>query len=73
MLRTVRTLGGAAGCESHGQTNLVDMNIEYSLDSADNEVFGEGGYDKEGRLVLTFDNPYPATVLAIVFEVEIIE
>jgi hypothetical protein len=51
---------------------MRDLNIPYSLLSADIEAFGEGGYTKEGRVVLDFNDPYPATILAIVFEMEII-
>jgi hypothetical protein len=71
LLRTVRTRGGQAGAESHGKTNKVDLNIPYSLSSADTEVFGEGGFSKETRIVLDFDDPYPATVLCLVFDMEI--
>jgi hypothetical protein len=72
MLRTVRTIGGQVGCETHGQANMVDLNIPHSLLSADIEAFGEGGYNKEGRVILEFNDPYPATILAIVFDMEII-
>lgn len=72
LVRTVRTRDGSAGAESHDQTNTVDLDIEYSLDATDVEVFSESGFTKESRLVLDFSDPYPATVLAIVFEVELL-
>jgi hypothetical protein len=72
LLRTVRTRGGRVGAESHGQSNVVDLDIDYSLLAGDTEAFGEGGFDKETRIVLEFNDPYPATVLAIVFDMEII-
>ena len=72
LVRTVRTRGGQIGVESHGQTNMVDMDIEYSLLAADNEEFGEGGFDKDSRIILEFNDPYPATVLCLVFEVDIL-
>jgi hypothetical protein len=71
LIRSVRTRGGWAGAESHGQTNAVDLEIPYSLDAADVEVFSEGGFTKESRLILDFSDPYPATILAVVFEMEI--
>jgi len=70
LIRSVRTRGGSAGAESHGSTNTVDLDIEYSLQASDVEAFAESGFTKESRIVLDFSEPYPATVLAIVFEVE---
>lgn len=72
LVRTVRTREGSVGAESHGQTNIVDLDIPYSLDATDVEAFAESGFSKESRVVLDFSNPYPATVLAIVFEVEML-
>jgi hypothetical protein len=71
LVRTVRTRGGQIGVESHGQANMVDMDIEYSLLATDNEEFGEGGFSKDSRIILEFNDPYPATVLCLVFEVDI--
>jgi hypothetical protein len=73
LMRTVRTRGGTAGAESHGQTNQVDLNIPYSLSAADTEAFARSGFTKESRIILEFNEPYPATVLCIVFEMEIEE
>jgi hypothetical protein len=72
LLRTVRTRGGTVGAESHGQTNVVDLDIPYSLKAADVEAFAESGFTKESRVVLEFNDPYPATILCIVFDMEII-
>ncbi len=71
LVRTVRTRGGQIGVETHGQANMVDLDIEYSLLATDVEKFGEGGFDRESRIILEFNDPYPATVLALVFEVDI--
>ncbi len=72
LVRSVRTRGGQAGVETHGKENIVDLDIPYSLDAADTEKFAESGYDKEGRVTLLFNDPYPATILCMVFEMEII-
>jgi len=72
LIRYVQTEGGQVGAISHGQNNLVDLDASFSLSSDDIEVFSGGGFDKDGRLALYFTEPYPATILAVVFEIEII-
>jgi hypothetical protein len=73
LVRSVRTRGGQIGVESHGQLNMIDLDIPYSLQAEDVEKFGEGGFDKAGRVTLLFNDPYPATILCLVFEVEMIQ
>jgi hypothetical protein len=48
----------------------VNLDIPYSLSAADTEVFAESGFTKDSRVVLEFNDPYPATVLCIVFEMD---
>jgi len=71
LLRVVKARGGRVGILSHGTTNYVDMNISYSELATDVEKFGEGGFDKDARLIIEFNDPYPATVLCAVFEMDI--
>jgi len=68
--RTVRTRGGQIGIETHGQANLIDMDIDYSLLATDTEKFGEGGFSKNCRVITEFNDPYPATLLSLFYEVD---
>ncbi len=72
LVRSVRTRGGKIGIETESGITMVDLDIPYSLKSGDTEAFAETGFDKECRIVMTFDDPYPATILALVFEIDMI-
>jgi hypothetical protein len=79
-LQLYKSIGGKAGTDENKITAIITKRFgEYELGTAPAPFTGEyditvsGNIDTEGKLVITHEEPYPFTILALVERVAILE